>query len=243
MISEPWVQDSLAFAGLMDIDLLFATPNYIVERMKRDRARRWCSTLEGHVVDIGSGYSPYKRFLIAAQMYTSVETEVRYRPDVVASASELPFSEESIDSLMMTEVLEHVAEPADLLTEARRVLKRGGRLYLTVPMTWCLHYAPHDYYRFTNFGITYLLDKTGFRVEAVEPMGGLFTIISARLADCCSTIFVDRPLKRLGLNKGRMRACAILLAGFNLFGFYAGRFLDRFWREDVFAWAVMARKV
>lgn len=227
----------------MDIDLLFATPHYIVERMKRDQARRWCPTLAGHVLDVGCGYSPYKRFLSAAQMYTSVEAETRYRPDVVASALRLPFTEESVDSLMMTEILEHVAEPAEALAEAGRVLKRGGQLYLTVPMTWGLHYVPHDYYRFTNFGITYLLDKSGFRVEAVEPMGGLFTIISARLADFGSTVFLDRPLKRLGVNKGRLRACAIPLAGLNLLGYYGGRFLDRFWSEDVFGWAVMARKV
>lgn len=225
-----------------DWGLLLATPQYIVEKTKLDRARRWCSALHGHVIDIGCGYSPYRSLLTKATRYTGVEAATRYKPDVVTFVYDLPFADASADSAMLTEVLEHLAEPEAALRETARVLKPGGALYVTVPMTWGLHYVPHDYYRFTRYGISYLLQKAGFEVEAVEPMGGLFTIISARLAGCVSTIFLDRPLRQMGIERGRLRLCAIPMAGYNLAAFYGSRALDRCWKEDVFGWSVLARK-
>jgi SAM-dependent methyltransferase len=226
----------------MDIDLLLATPHYIVERTKREHARRWCPELRGHVVDIGCGYSPYRHLLSQASRYTAIETEWRYRPDVLALATSLPLRSESVDSVMLTEVLEHLPDPERALREIARVLLPEGRLYLTVPMTWGLHYEPHDYYRFTRFGIAYLLEKTGFRVEAIEPMGGLFTIIAARLAECFATLAVDRPLRRIGVERGRLRACALALLPYNVVAYPLCKILDKIWDKDVFGWAVLARK-
>lgn len=194
------------------------------------------------MVDVGCGYRPYRTLLTGATRYTGIETETRYQPDVIAFADALPFRDESVDSIMLTEVLEHVREPGEALSEARRVLKPGGQLYVTVPMTWGLHYVPHDYYRFTCYGISHLLEKSGFEIEAIEPMGGLFTIISARLAEVSTVLFLDRPLKALGMEKGRLRACAVALAGCNFVSYYVSRFLDRFWKQDIFGWVVLARR-
>jgi SAM-dependent methyltransferase len=163
-------------------------------------------------------------------------------PDLIAFATALPFRDETADGLMLTEVLEHLPEPAAALAEARRVLKPSGMLYVTVPMTWGLHYVPHDYYRFTRYGIEHLLTRSGFEVEKIEPMGGLFSIISARLAEVVTTLFLYRPLQRLGVEKGRLRICALAMALWNLPTFYVSRFLDRFWKDDVFGWAVLARR-
>lgn len=224
------------------LDLLLATPHYIVERAKREQAARWCPRLRGRVVDVGCGFSPYRRFLTAATAYAGVELHARYRPQVVASSLALPFREASADGVMLTEVLEHLPEPADALEEARRILRPGGLLYVTVPMTWGLHYVPHDYYRFTRWGIAHLLEKAGFEVETLEPFGGLFTIIGARLADLASTLLLDRPLRALGMERGRLRLCALALAPFNLPAYHLGRILDHLWRDDVLGWAAVARR-
>lgn len=224
------------------LDLLLATPHYIVERAKREQAARWCPRLTGHVVDVGCGFSPYRRYLTAARAYTGVELQARYRPHVVASSVALPFRDGAVDGVMLTEVLEHLPEPGDALAEVRRVLRPEGRAYLTVPMTWGLHYVPHDYYRFTRYGIAHLLGRAGFEIEEIAPFGGLFTIVGARAAEMLSTVLLERPLRRLGVERGRLRLCALALSTFNLPAFYLGRLLDRLWDGDVLGWAVVARR-
>lgn len=224
------------------LDLLCATPHYIVERLKREQALRWCPALRGRVLDVGCGFSPYRKFLTNITSYTGIEAELRYLPDIVASSLALPLPDESVDAAVMTEVLEHLPEPLDALRELSRVLRPGGRIYVTVPMTWGLHYEPNDYYRFTGWGVAHLLERTGFELEVIEPFGGLFSIISARLADLANGALVEPMLRLVRLRRGQLRIGAAVLAGFNLPAFYASRALDRMWTRDVLGWAVMARR-
>ncbi len=226
----------------IDPDLLLATPHYIVERAKRMRAREVCPNLTGHVVDVGCGWSQYRRFLSAATRHTGIEVSAGMAANIVASATALPLRSGSADCVMVTEVLEHLPDPGAALVEAWRVLRPGGRLYVTVPMSWGLHQLPHDYYRFTHLGLTHVLEQAGFRVDAVEPIGGLFSLIAARLADYAHTTFVDRPLARLGLRRGRLRAGAVLLVGYNLLAVAVCALLDRTWAEDVIGWSALATR-
>jgi SAM-dependent methyltransferase len=65
--------------------------------------------------------------------------------------------------------MEHLPEPDLFLGECHRILEPGGRMCLTVPFMWHVHEEPYDYYRYTEFGLKYLLEKRGFvdvRVEA-----------------------------------------------------------------------------
>ena len=83
----------------------------------------------------------------------------------VADAYRLPFGDEAFDVVLCAEVLEHMQEPARALAEMRRVLKAGGKLLLTTPFAYPIHYAPTDYYRFTRFGLLHLL--SGWDVESL----------------------------------------------------------------------------
>jgi len=74
-----------------------------------------------------------------------------------------------------------LAEPEAALREIFRVLKRGGRLYLVAPQGWEEHCIPHDYYRFTQFGLRHLFEKTGYRVLSIAPLGGYFWYIGHRI--------------------------------------------------------------
>jgi SAM-dependent methyltransferase len=78
--------------------------------------------------------------------------------DIQADAYRLPFRDDAFDVAVCTEVLEHTHSPALALRELRRVLKPGGKLLLTTPFAFPIHYAPTDYYRFTRFGLTHLLN-------------------------------------------------------------------------------------
>jgi SAM-dependent methyltransferase len=67
------------------------------------------------------------------------------------------------------------------LFEIGRTLKPGGRVLLAIPQDWEVHQAPHDYFRYTRYGIEHLLRQAGLRVLRMEPAGGYFRLLSRRL--------------------------------------------------------------
>jgi len=84
----------------------------------------------------------------------------------------------SFDVVLCTQVLEHVAEPALVLAELRRVLRDGGELWLTVPFVGELHEEPHDHYRYTSYGLQGLCERAGFGEVRTWPLGGYFTAMA-----------------------------------------------------------------
>jgi SAM-dependent methyltransferase len=111
------------------------------------RAVRWLPTTTRVVLDIGAA-SGYGTAAVAAgsggqRLVVGLERDKRHLtvasrnfswlPMVCGSASELPFGSETIDAVLMLDILEHVAEPAALLHEVRRVLRPGGSIIVSVP--------------------------------------------------------------------------------------------------------------
>lgn len=134
------------------------------------------SNLFGSVLDIGAGTVPYEKDLAGCRLIT-LERAIRFQPAVVGSATLLPFASKTFDGVICTEVLEHLSEPEACLEEAHRVLRPGGRMYVTTPMTWYLHYEPDDYFRFTPYGLRYLLEKHDFAILRLERIGGLAAVL------------------------------------------------------------------
>ena len=124
------------------------------------------------VIDVGCGQSPYRALVAHFPNYIGLDSpghpDSGERPDVLGDAGELPFRSASADAVLCTEVIEHVVDPVRVLWEAQRVLKPGGSLILSVPFTWHLHDEPHDYWRFTEYGLRLLCERAGFHVETVR---------------------------------------------------------------------------
>lgn len=147
-------------------------------RIRRHRGTR----PPGGVLDIGGGLGPYRESLSYTSYY-SLEINPALSPDIVGSALDLPVRSGTTDSVLCNEVLEHLPDPAGAVREIHRVLQPGGRVYVTVPFLWCLHYEPHDYFRFTGHALRTIFEGAGFRVLRIEPMGRVFSYLAARLAE------------------------------------------------------------
>lgn len=83
-------------------------------------------------------------------------------PDIVADVCDLSMmADGSVDGVFMLEVLEHVKTPQKALDEIHRILKPGGALFLSTPFIFPLHDEPHDFYRYTKYGLAHLLSAFG----------------------------------------------------------------------------------
>lgn len=140
--------------------------------------------LHGTVLDAGCGHAPYINILRQhSDQLISLDYKVSH-PDqqVCADVRKLPFVKDCVDSLLSTQVLEHVANPFEAIQEAERVLRSGGVLLLSVPHLSRLHELPHDYFRFTENGLRHLAQVGNFEVIEVVPTGGLLTFLSHQIS-------------------------------------------------------------
>lgn len=152
-----------------------------------DAASTFARELPEHarVLDAGAGEGSYKH-LFTRQRYTGVDlgigdTSWNYSSlDAIADLTAVPFRAGAFDAVVNIVTLEHVREPASVLAELARVLAPGGRLLLIVPHEWEEHQQPHDYFRYTRYGLRYLLERAGLTCE-IEPVGGFFRLLSRRL--------------------------------------------------------------
>ena len=173
------------------------------------------------VLDAGAGNAPYAELFahcdyVTADWPQSVHEGAR-RADIVASLEALPVSDEAFHAVLCTEVLEHVAEPVRVLAELHRILVPRGRLCLTTPFAWPLHEEPFDFYRYTPFALSHLLEQAGFTEVSIERRAG-FLVTLAQMAEMTRWVYSASgrprraqspslsPGKRFAL--GVIRACA-----------------------------------
>jgi SAM-dependent methyltransferase len=138
------------------------------------------------VLDAGAGEGQYRKWF-ARQRYVGLDLGIGdtgwdYRElDAIADLRQLPLRTGSIDAALNIVTLEHVPDPLCVLAELYRALRPGGRLLLVVPHEWEEHQQPHDFYRYTRYGVEHLLRHAGFDQVDIRPVGGYFRLLSRRL--------------------------------------------------------------
>jgi SAM-dependent methyltransferase len=100
--------------------------------------------------------------------------------DICGDLANVPLRNASIDCILCMVVLEHTRNPRRVLLEFARVLKPHGTLVLVVPFLWEEHQVPHDYFRFTRYGVRSLFEPSPFRLDLVSPIGGFFWVCARR---------------------------------------------------------------
>ena len=134
------------------------------------------------MVDLGCGIKPYQNEILnAADSYLGVDwtnTDHKLNCDIVSDLNKpLLIENETVNTVVSFQVLEHLHNPQNMLDESYRILKKNGYIILTVPFQWMVHEEPYDYFRYTPFGLERMLKKAGFNDIKITPNAGFFSMI------------------------------------------------------------------
>lgn len=137
------------------------------------------------VLDAGAGLAPYKCLF----QHTNYETADFHKIDktyetstYVCDLKSIPVEDGRFDFVVFNQVMEHLPEPQLVLTELNRVMKDGGKIIYTGPLFYEEHEQPYDFYRYTQFGLRYLFNSTGFFIERLDWLEGYFGTIAYQLS-------------------------------------------------------------
>jgi SAM-dependent methyltransferase len=139
--------------------------------------------LRGVVLDLGGGSDPgYWGFIDKRDSdakIIKIDIMSKYSPDIVASLErELPIKSNSVDCVLLFNVLEHIYAHHQLVKEIHRILKKGGKFYCSVPFMMNIHADPYDYHRYTKNALENILTEAGFKDFKIVTYGGLFLVIA-----------------------------------------------------------------
>jgi len=133
---------------------------------------------KGVLVDLGCGQAPF------FQIYKDKVSESigvdwpgglhqQSSVDVFSDLNEKVDLDENVaDTILCTDVLEHIYKPSRLWGEMYRISKPGGKVIVGVPFLYWIHEAPHDYHRYTRFALRRYAEDAGFEVLELFPVGG-----------------------------------------------------------------------
>jgi len=154
----------------------------LVRKITRYRLKKFLEKhkTEKKVLDIGACSASFKEWF---PNNTTLDIDENMNPDVVGDAHKLPFEDDEFDVLLCTEVLEHLHSPHLAANEMRRVLKSGGKLVLSTRFIYPIHDSPHDYFRYTKYGLSHLfrdwkVEELSSETNTMETFAVLFQTIA-----------------------------------------------------------------
>jgi SAM-dependent methyltransferase len=162
-------------------------------RTEADRAARERGAYR--LLDVGAGIAPYRPWFEPAAEYVTVDP-VR-DADVQGSAERLPLDDAGFDVILCTQVLEHVADPAAVVRELRRVAAPGARVLASTHGVQVYHPAPDDLWRWTHAGLERLFAANGtWSALTVRPGGG-----TAACLGMLATTYIELLAGRAGARR------------------------------------------
>jgi SAM-dependent methyltransferase len=117
----------------------------------------------------------------------------------------LSIDSDSFDTVLLLDVLEHIARPVELLAEVSRILRAGGKVIVGVPFFYWLHEQPYDFYRFTEFALVEMCKSSGLDVISLAPYGGVPEILVDVSGKCLAAA-------NQNLGRAYVSTCALALA-------------------------------
>jgi len=166
--------------------------------------------------DIGCSFGWFEKFAIDAgcksiigiepeeKLFYEAQKEVPKAIFKRGSALKIPAKDNFFDMIVIFDVIEHIPKGTEMiaLKEIKRVLKPGGELFLSTPLSFWLSnimdpawYFGHRHYKEKQ--LKKMLRKTGFKIEKIEKRGSFFEMISVVLLYIFKWIFKrEVPFKK-----------------------------------------------
>lgn len=156
------------------------------ENSVRGRVRGWierhADKLGDDVLEIGSrqhsgAWWCNNRDLARGNWY-GIDAQAGDGVDAVMDVERLPVEMRGrFSGVLCSEVLEHVQQPWVAMSEMRDALRPGGWLVVTTLTTFPVHGFPDDYYRFTESGLSYLMERAGFVNVQTATAGSIVMVL------------------------------------------------------------------
>lgn len=154
--------------------------------VRYDQAIR--SYAKGDLIDLGCGnvplYPAYKDRVssITCVDWPATKHKLDHLDHEVDLTQRLPFLDNSFDTIILSDVLEHIPKPGQLWSEMYRILAPGGVAIINTPFLYWVHEVPHDYYRYTEYALERFAEEANFSVISLEPIGGLPEVLADFIA-------------------------------------------------------------
>lgn len=151
--------------------------------------KKYC---KGEILDVGGWdfYLTFKKMNILFKKYTTLEIDKNNIPIInddqkfeviIDDGCNMKIKNNSFNTVLNFQVLEHVFEPIKMVHEIARVLKKDGYGIFLIPQTSDLHMIPHHYYNFTKYWIDEVMKNNGLKIVELKPLGGAWSSISSHM--------------------------------------------------------------
>lgn len=205
---------------------VFINPLYFIRSGIYNEIIENARFIKGIMLDFGCGKKPYKSLFnvntyIGLEIFISDKSEMNKAVDVFYDGISMPFTDNSIDCVFSSEVFEHIFNLEHVLSELYRIIKPNGYIFITLPFVWEEHEAPHDFARYSSFGIEYLLTKHGFKIVVTNKLNNYIETIFQLLNSYIIKLTIGiKPAYRILFN-------CIFIAPITIFGIIASKLLPK----------------
>jgi len=229
---------------LSKMEFNYLAPTVIATRLLRKQLKKTVQYVNGDLLDVGCGTRPYEQiFLPYTNRYVGLDVVAGPRVDILADTTRrLPFDDETYDTVICTEMLEHTQHPRKSIREISRVLKVRGHVIISAPFTHKLHGEPHDYYRFSHHILKIMLQEANLEPLEIHCVGTSMAVLGREIGDIMyafGDVFRSKSLRIL------MRVMRITIVTPIIWLFYI---LDcvlsnfRFLKSNTLGFVVVAKK-
>ena len=163
---------------------ILTNPAFLVRKGIYGAVDTAASEFTGALLDVGCGAKPYESLFANATSYLGLDVEKSGHDhsnssvDVYYDGKRFPFDDNTFDGIVAFEVIEHVEDFSELMSEIVRVGKPGARVLLTSPFVFPEHEVPFDFRRITQYGLRSACADSGITVRRIDKVGGFLTAIT-----------------------------------------------------------------